>query len=205
MIKSHLYLFLVLALLSGCKNDHSNNKTVTSEKKNIENQEDQTASDVPTFYADLDTTRQQEIQLITIENDPYRFAIEKYCLNDSLIRHDIFIDGAKEGQLKPAVQVFHNYEVRLHLEKLNSDPFTLIEKIINKDVFKDSLSIEFHQQATILNVQYKSVRSNRIYFDVVLSAPDTDWQEEFNCALFFRTKKAGQLDYWQQVAINTQK
>jgi hypothetical protein len=192
------YILLLSTLLVGCENQGDiNNVSAINEEGSTDQQKDQSQL-VPIFYADIDTKKQHDFELINVENDQYHLAIDKYCLNDSSLRQKIYMDGELGGKLKPVIQVYHNYEVMLHLGKLKSDPYTIFKKRISKEIFKDSLSAEFYNQARVFNVSYHSARSNRIYFDVILSVPDSDWQEEFMCAIFFRTNKTSQLDYWKK-------
>lgn len=81
-------------------------------------------------------------------------------MNDSLLKKEIYIDGDSAGKLKPAIQVYHNYEIELWL--LNSHNDTIIKKIINKVIFKDSISEALFKQFTMFNVFYDGVRSNRL-------------------------------------------
>lgn len=149
-----------------------------------------------TFYSDIDEEEQIIVEPLNIENEKFRLEINKYSLNDSLLKQEIFIDGETGGKLKPAYQVYHNYEIELRL--LNAQNDTIIQKIVNKDLFKDSISEAFYNQATMFNVFYDGVRSNRIYCKAILSMPDSDWQEEFMIGIFFRTKKRNQLDFWKE-------
>lgn len=201
MKKSNICILLIGLALYSCtdkginnievNNNSSVNVAVQSEVEGS-NYSDQTEI----FFADFDYEVQIIREPLTIENENYRLEIVKYSLNDSLLKQEIRIDGESEGKLKPAIQVYHNYEIELRL--LNSQNDTIIKKIINKDIFKDSISEAFYIQATMFNVFYDKVRANRIYCKAILSMPDSDWQEEFMFGVFFRTNKKNQLDYWKE-------
>ena len=201
MKKSSKYFLLIgLALYSCNDNDPDNIEVGNDSIVNVEEQHEVEVSNnseqPETFYSDIDKEEQIIIEPLKIENEKYKLEIVKYSLNDSLLKQEIFIDGETEGKLKPAFQVYHNYEVEIRL--LNAQNDTIIKKIVNKDIFKDSISEAFYNQATMFNVFYHGVRSNRIYCKAILSMPDSDWQEEFMFGIFFRTNKKNQLDYWKE-------
>lgn len=196
-MKFKLCFLLLTILFVGCKNQGSLNSESAINKVDSSIQQKGHLQVEPIFYADIDNEKQHNFEIINIENEQYKLEINKYCLNDSAIRQNISIDGESEGKLMPAIQVYHNYEVMLHLGKFKSDPNTIFMKKISKEIFKDSLSEEFYNQATVFYVNYHSTLSNRVYCKVVLSMPDSDWQEEFICAIFFRTDKISQMDFWK--------
>ena len=45
-------------------------------------------------------------------------------------------------------------------------------------------------------VEYKSIRSNRLYFKANIEFPDTDWLIGTDFAIFYKTEKKGQIDFW---------
>lgn len=200
MRKSVLYILLLTVFFIACENNANKDESKISESTEIESNNVSQKQEKPIFYADIDTKKQHSSQLLNIDNEEYRLNIDRYCLNDSSIKHEISIENNVDQKLIPAFQVYHNYEAEIGLS--NGEQDTIIKKKIKKEIFKDSLSEAFYQESTILNVKYESVRSNRIYFNVILSAPDTDWQEEFTCAIFFRTDKISQLDYWKKGVQN---
>jgi len=151
----------------------------------------------PIFYSDVDREKLHEYKYLEIDHEEYTLYIDKYCLNDNLIRLEIKNEGS-DSLHKPIIQAFHNYEVEVRLFGLEKDPGTIFLRRINKEIFKEDLSKKFYEQATIYSVKYRKVQFNRIYFDVVLSVPNSDEQEEFNCSIYYTTGNKSKLDYWKK-------
>ena len=189
-------------MLQACSDNSelkNNESSITKEVqtiKEVPNSLIEQAEEITTFISEPDTTSQLITEELNIENDIFRLELKKYCLNDSALRQDIIIDGELKGTVKPAIQVYHNYQIDINL--FNDSDSLVLTKTISKEIFKDSLSDDFFKQSTMFNVYFNNVRSNRIYFDAVLSMPDSDWQKELMFAIFFGTSKKLELDYWEK-------
>lgn len=175
--------------------DHTDTIFMVKTKEEVSNSSLQINDSLPHFYWSLDLDTVKEEIPISMYNESYLLKTSKYSLNDSAIHRKVFIDkiGGNEGEMQEAIDVSHNYVVHLNLEHKGK---TVVEKLITKDFFKDSLDLDFYNESTIFYSEYKSVRSNRMYFNLVLIKPDSDWAVELKYALFFQTKKKGQLDFW---------
>ncbi len=152
---------------------------------------------IPIFYSEVDRKKLHEYKYLEIDHEEYKLSIDKYCLNDNLIRLEIK-NEASDSLKKTIIQAYHNYEVEVHLFRLAKDPGTIFLRRINKEIFKNDLSKKFYEQATIYSVKYRKVRLNRIYLDVVLSVPDSSDQVEFHCSIYYTTGNISKLDYWRK-------
>jgi hypothetical protein len=177
------YVFFAVIIYS-CSNNVSKTQVKEDAKDSI-----------PHFYWSLDLDTVKEEIPISMYNKSYVLKTKKYSLNDSANHRTVSIDkvDGNEGEMQDAIDVSHNYVVHLNLEYKGK---TVVEKLITKDFFKDSLDLDFYNESTIFYSEYKLVRSNRMYFNLVLIKPDTDWAVELKYALFFQTNKKGQVDYW---------
>ena len=134
---------------------------------------------------DLDTIRQG--QALKMYEKDYQLEISKYCRNDSSL-----VIASKNNDPKTTT-IAHNYVSRI---KLNRGEEKVLDIEIDKAIFKDSLDTEFYKLATIREVEYESVRSNRLYFKAILAVPDTDRLYQARFGIFYQTNKKGRLGYW---------
>jgi len=51
-----------------------------------------------------------------------------------LLRQNIIIDGELKGTVKPAIQVYHNYQIDINL--FNDSDSLILTKTINKDNYR---------------------------------------------------------------------
>ena len=141
--------------------------------------------DTPTTYWQLDFDTITVEQKVRIENEFYDLTIKSYSLNDSSISRINDYDKSKA--------IYHDYETEILLT-LESD--TVLQSTLTKETFSDSLSGDFYKYAVLHNIEYSSIRTNRLYFKAFLNVPDTDWGTRPKFAIFFRTSKKGQINYW---------
>lgn len=176
-MKSSLCVLILSVLLAGCTNSDTHSKEMNAEIDTI-------------IYAPVDYKLKNDFKIINIENEEYHLYIYRYCLNDSLLKRQVNTPGA--------INLDHNYGIELILDKVDGGADPIFREKINKEIFKDSLSEEFYQKATIYKADYQFVRANRLYFYVTLSIPKTSRKEKFMCAIFFRTEKISQIEYWKE-------
>lgn len=134
------------------------------------------------FPIRLDTIR--HFEKINIENDIHQLELRLFSLNDSAVISKF--DEAKE--------ITHNWQSEIILKKDND---TIIYKKLTKEVFKDVIDIEEFETLIFSGIGYKSIRSNRLFFNVVLKDPFLPTFEtiETELGIFFRTNKKEQLSF----------
>lgn len=174
---------LFLVLLS-CSSNTDNE----SLKENTRTEAFNEMVDTSTTFWQLDFDTTKATITVPIDNDSYLLKIATYSLNDSSI---IWINSLNKGKIYK--EVYHNYESLIRL--IHHDE-AVLDITLDKQTFKDSLSHEFYDRSVIWNIEYNSVRSNRLYFTVDLLVPDTDWMAKGEMAVFYRTSKKGQIDFW---------
>lgn len=184
-MKQLLLLILTALLLLNCKQKESEQTKTEVETSSI-TVNNKIDTIVVYWETNFDTSRQHHE--INIENDVYELELKTYSLNDSsIVKMNI---GGKSEIHK---DIYHDHLTDLILKKENN---VILKSQINKTTFKDSLSGDFLKYSVLTNVKYESIRSNRLYFKADLDVPDTDWSTELDFAIFYRTNKKGQIEYW---------
>ena len=74
---------------------------------------------------------------------------------------------------------------------LKKGPKTVFTKLIDANTFPSVA-----RPAVLLDVRYKFVRTNRLYFEAELKSVSTGNEKKVAFAIFYQTPKLGQLDYW---------
>lgn len=185
-MKLSLIKILSAFLIMSC-NDQSQNQ---SKSQSIaEKPAHQTAINADTTFTiwELESDTTITSQDIQIDNDFYQIRTITYSLNDSSVK------WTNNSGTSVFVDTYHNHQSDIYLIGEND---TVLSTSLTKEIFRDSLNPEFYQRAIIWNVEYESVRSNRLYFTAQLLVPDTDWGMKGMFAVFFRTDKKGQVDFW---------
>lgn len=178
-------VFLVFGMfLLSCK--QSKNQTDITNETTKKPKTDK-KKEVKVEYGRLDYDTIKQIHMLKLYMEKYKLELSKYCLNDSLIKR---LPDPKNSVM---TGITHNYISKIKLDKEDENVFDIE---VSKETFKDSLDVGFYKISTIKDVVYKGFRSNRIFFKAILSVPDTDWVYETDFAIFYQTRKKGQLDYW---------
>ncbi|NVK73278.1 MAG: DUF4738 domain-containing protein [Oceanospirillaceae bacterium] len=147
-----------------------------------------TELDTTVVYWQIDLDTLNSDSSIQIGNEYYELEIATYSLNDSSIS---WVNDLSKDVIY--LDIYHNRETNISLIRQGD---TILESIITKSEFEHLFDEEFYSRCQIRNIEFDFVRSNRVYFNVTLSVPDTDWYEEAAMAIFYRTTKKGQVDYW---------
>lgn len=119
---------------------------------------------------------------ILMYNEIYTLKIIEYRLNDS----DMF----KENNIQNKTDIL--------LIKAGEQIFS---KQISKETFKDSLPSDFLSKSILGRIEYKSVRTNRLYFNTAMAIPETDQVYKFEFAIFYKTNQLGRLDFWPESEV----
>lgn len=138
---------------------------------------------------DIDTT--EKVIRLSMYNEPYSLKIKRYCLNDSSV--------INEAGIKGALNISHNYAFRIILVKANK---VVLSKQVNKETFKDSLNAQLYTAELLRNVQYDFVRTNRLYFKAMITNPQTNQNDEIQFAVFYKTNRIGELNFWRGMIDN---
>ena len=195
-MKSILILFAVFAIVSCTLNSQKPERAKIAHGLNEEKSLQREDSDlnnikildtiVGYWKTDFDTII--ETQSFNLDNTKLAVEVKTFCLNDSSIIRTNQVNDSTVYK-----DVYHDYVSDLTFKKGEK---TLIHRTINKRSFRDSLAPEFFQYSVLRSVTNISIRSNRIYLTATLNVPDTAWLIETEFALFFRTNKKGQMDFW---------
>jgi hypothetical protein len=182
MTRLLIYITFLL-ILQGCNQTEKSRFDSDKDMHDSINLSSKNGTVITYWQPDFDTiTKKQKIQ---IENIFYELTIKSYCLNDSSISRKSDYDKSKV--------VYHDYKTEIILT-IKSD--TVLISNVTKETFSDSLSGDFYKYTVLTDVEYAFVRSNRIYFKALLNVSGSDWVVESEFAIFFRTNKKGQINYW---------
>lgn len=183
---NNISIFICLSfIVFGCVNKQTEKK---NGKNNINND-----TRVEKKYQPVDNDSSFKEKELSIYNQPYKLKIVKYCLNDSNSSNEIMIINPNGIGTRKMSNISHNYFVNIILTKDNNEVF---KKQITKETFMDSLDAKFYKKAVLREIEYNFVRTNRLYFKAILAIPETDLTSEMTFAIFYQTKKIGQLDFW---------
>lgn len=182
MIRLLIYTTFLL-ILQSC--NQTENDRLNSNKDMINSTDLTSKNDTVITYWQLEFDTITKKQKIRIENDFYELSIKSYCLIDNSISKTSNYDKSKT--------IYHNYETEILLTLKND---TILISKITKETFSDSLSGDFYKYTVLKDVEYNNVRSNRLYFKAFLNVPDSNCAAEAEFAIFFKTNKKGQIDYW---------
>jgi len=152
---------------------------------------EQTVKDtIGRYYRAIDKDSLVKDLKLSMYNEPYDLRIVMYCLNDSAVVNKVIIPS--DNSSHNALDYSHNYSASITLSKNNE---IVLEKEITKELFKDSLDSRFYNECSLFAVDFDLVRTNRLYFNVKLGVPATEWMEVYNVAIFYQTEKKGQIDF----------
>lgn len=178
---------LTICILTSCytpKAEKTEIKEALDSQDSTNEPETKTDTVSTIWEVEMDTTR--STQNIRIDNRNYKVEIITYSFNDSSIT---WLNRSGKPVFK---DIYHNHKSDIYLvEKVD----TVFNVPVTKNIFKDSLESEFYERSIIWNIEYESVRLNRLYFSVELLVPDTDWAMKGKMAIFFRADKKGQIDF----------
>jgi len=198
-MKQLLILTITILTFVGCGQDdtktQSGNVVIKTETDNLktssvkknEIQKDKKLDTVVVYWqTEFDTIIEKK--MLNIENQGYELELKSFSLNDSSVIRWNDLN-------KPIIykDIYHDYVTDLTLTKGTA---VILTARINKESFKDSLDGDFYKHSILRRIEYDFTRSNRLYLKAILNVPDTDWMLENEFAIFFRTNKKGQLDYW---------
>lgn len=124
---------------------------------------------------------------LSMYNKPYHLKISAYSLNDSGVAI----------KMNDSTVVIHNTASRIILTQ-GGRP--VIDKIITKTDFKDSISNYTYRISTLRDVTYEAVRTNRLYFNCWLS--NEAGKHEMKFAIFYQGPHKGRLDFWKGLILN---
>lgn len=93
---------------------------------------------------------------------------------------------------------------------LNIDHYSIFKTIKASNIFEpnelqkemDSVKGEFLDSAILKSLEFRSIRSNTLYFNAILENPKEGKEIKGRFNLFYRTKKKGILYGWQRDEIN---
>lgn len=190
-MKKLLILILSFSILSSCDQEKSENtqsefKLKTELKVKPKPEPIKIDTTVVYWQTDFDTIRNK--QEVKIGNEIHQLELKTYALNDSSI---VRINDLN----KPIIykDIYHDYVTEIILKKEND---IILKSKVNKSTFKDSLDGDFLKYSVLRSVEYDFIRSNRLYFKSHINVPDTDWSIKADFAIFFKTDKKGQIDFW---------
>lgn len=150
--------------------------------KRLEHVEKREAADL---YSPIRVDTIKYYEEINIENNIHQLELKLYSLNDSSV---VF-------KIKNIKEVDHNWESEIILRKKND---TILHKQLAKEIFKDSIDSEIFKTLIIGGIGYKSIRSNRLFFNIQLYdpfLPRAFSTIETELGVFFRTEKKGKLNF----------
>ena len=180
MLRLLISVILVSTLFS-CQN---------STKKEVLKIEKQTVESLDTIinYWEIKTDTAIQIDTVRIGNDFYQLEIKTFSLNDSSIIRWNTLN-------KPTTykDIYHSYATDLTLKKGKT---IILKSKIDNETFKDSLDGDFLNHSILKEVSFDFVRSNRLYFKSKFNVPDTGWMFENQFAIFYKTNKKGQINFW---------
>jgi hypothetical protein len=185
-ISSLLIYFFFSVIFFACGNEHTNN-TGNTKAQAIE------TDPIKKNYWPVDKDTTITDTTLSMYNETYQLKIKTYCLNDSAVVNKVGVQDENGAGMHDELDISHNYSVIITLTK---DSKEILSKQLTKEIFKDSLDAEFYKTAILNDIEYKFVRTNRLYFTATLLIPDTDIIYETDFAIFYRTDKIGQLDFW---------
>lgn len=109
---------------------------------------------------------------LNILDKNYILELKTFSLNDSAIVRKL---GEKH------IDYSHTIVTNIKIEN-NSH---IVQKRIDKTVFKEHLIPEFYDECNLLNTEYDSVLNDQIHLISILSVPDTDnqWQVKYSLSL----------------------
>jgi len=162
-------------------------------KDNSNSQNTITTDTIEKKYSPIDQDTAVFVKELLLYNQNYKLTIKKYCLNDSAIIKEIIGQDDKSNGTNKILNFSHNYAVDILLTQGNKE---IISRQVSKDTFVDSLITEFYKTATLLDIQFEAVRTNRLYFNAKLKAVEPGNNKEIKFAIFYQTEKKGQLDFW---------
>lgn len=180
-MKQFLMILIITALLSSCNQKKSKqSKSLAKPQKELKVEKlsnaEQNKSTMVYWQTNFDTIRQ--IQNVTIDDNQHQLELKSFSLNDSSIvrTNEIYHDRASEIILTQNVD-------------------TLLYKKLTKDVFKDSLGVEFYNRGVLSSIEFENIDSDRLYFKGKLNVPDTGWLLSNEFSIYFRTEKRGLIDF----------
>jgi hypothetical protein len=95
-----------------------------------------------------------------------------YCLNDSLVFNETFSEKRNENKNLIEIAVAHNYVADFVIQR---DGYEFPTRL-TKYQFKDSLSDDFIEIATIWKNEFEYVAENKPVFRATIAKPDTGYQ-----------------------------
>lgn len=109
---------------------------------------------------------------LKILNEDYILELKTFSLNDSAV-------------VRKLDEKYIDYSHTIVTDvKIMSDS-AIVEKRIDKTIFRGYLIPEFYAECNLLYTEYESVLKNQIYLNSILSVPDTDnqWQVKYSLSL----------------------
>lgn len=132
----------------------------------------------------LDSTRYQ----LQIGNDGYFLDITS-ALNES----QTLVDSVKNAQgALLSLHYFYDIEYRL---TLHNEVDTLLQKQIIKTDLPNSITAELLSRSVINEIEYVSIRSNRLYLDLELRPALGGTSTWLSFGIFYRGPKKGRIDF----------
>lgn len=144
------------------------------------NEEGKTVT-IKTYPCDYDTISDTLNLKVFLKN--YEAEISKLCLNDKGIKKTV------EDDTSILTVIHHNYAVNVKLSDKNK---ILIDTLIEKNVFSDSLDSVILNQLLISDFKIIEVKSNKIQFDATLTTPDSTEVYKSVIDLYYKRKRKGE-------------
>src|SRR6478609_964713 len=128
---------------------------------------------------------------ISLNNESYSLKIIKYCSNDSAVINEVFFNNKNGNGTYKELAISHNYVEQIILSKGNE---IIFDKLISKDSLKAVIDEGHYKRLSLYDIQYDFEKTNKMNFKATLVNNDTNWVEEIEFAIFYKTEKVGQLD-----------
>lgn len=143
-------------------------------------------------YRTIDTDTLVSEKKILLNNESYNLKIIKYCSNDSAVINELFFTNNNGSDSYKVLDISHNYFEQIILSKGNE---ILFDILLSKENFKGLIDDIYYKRFSLYDIQYDVEEKNKLNFKATLVTPDSNWVEEFKFAIFYKTKKVGQLDF----------
>ncbi|MDC8006081.1 hypothetical protein POV27_18660 [Aureisphaera galaxeae] len=191
-MKQGLVVLIAIFIFASCDSKKTKEATSVTDTKTTTKEKETTIPEtidtiVVYWQTNFDTISKTEA--VHIGNDKHQLLLKSYSLNDSAV---VRINTGNSPRIYK--DIYHNYVTEVILTK---DTDTILNTMLTKETFQDSLHIEeFRNYALWGGAEYDFIRSNRLYFKGSFNYPDTDWLIGNRFAIFYRTEKKNQIDSW---------